>query len=829
MLCSNGTFADSRSNTCQICPDPAMVLVEAAGVDGHSCDCGDGYQLVSSVRMSVQTCILKQHIDVISSKITLSTASQMTYSSFLAEDTGSTDSVVSLTSGLLDDIFLFAASDCYFYQSERNTISCQALGNLCVLQHFASTVPACAVFELIQRSGRSATANNMSFDEAAHSGTTDHLDFVLASYHVNGTLIGFRSLTNELAYCHPGSSVNAVGSPPWMRFGVSVLAEYSCDLTALQSSALLLHELFLVDQAKSDGEDGRYVPVPVQNLNYRDSNGLLVNQNTRSADSANDFLSHRFFLFDGQSGIPSGESAPKVTRYAQKITLTVKTQTPDSQLIYVPLLSIAYVDTLTPRSVPLAFHVVYASDTASFWSFAVAFFSVACILAGCRVLLQTFNWKRRSIRNVQVDNAVSNSIVALATYGASNFAAVCFGVMFVLCNYFFLFFTLHSNGALLLPEVNNAALADSRDEYYSFRVLLPLAFSCQLASVMNHIYRQTQLQLFFVDWEKPRATVIDIDSAKPTQAPISVWRMILVTNEWNELQTVRKTSLRFTLVAVLFLLYGCDLQSLALPIPRAQRPYVAVSTAAVSSQATDLQLNLYLRFANVSFWWLLICLAQRIWKWLIYERYFDEPREQLFIDLCTVAKVSCFFLDEPYHGYYLHCRSPHPFADGSMGELVDQLRQEEAGLTAGRHLDSTLPDCQTFEIFVTRKWKRKFHALYSAVRGENGVHGRGADGERLIQRSFSPKRATPPTLPLQAADLKRHSGVSTTDAMVHNAGQLRDFLQEFIENQDDKFRWRIYRAHTWLTRFLDLPPDMTASRQSLFLPGSLSFRIAELA
>ncbi|GMF09220.1 unnamed protein product [Phytophthora lilii] len=804
IFCSDGTFADTSRNTCKTCPDPFMVISS----DNYACTCPNGYQETISLMMGVRKCVLKAHINFISSKITLSNANEMSYSSFLKDEAGSSDFGVSIASAVLEDMFLSATTGCYFYQSERDIASCQALGNLCVLQHFDPGTPSCAVFDQIQRSGRSSAVNSingwfttlpflnyrsvassvihtpvlmkMSSDAAANEGSFDNLDFILVSYHVNGTLSGSRSLSNELVYCQVGSGVNGAYPPSWMRFGVSTLLEYSCDLEAFASSAQLLHEIFLIDRSKNDGEDGKYIPVPVKNMNYRDSSGVLVNQDS---DTSNDFLSHRFFLVDAQMGIPVGEASTKIIRYAETITLTIKTQVSDPHYIYAPLLAIRYVDTQKPRLVPVLFHVTYTSDMDGFWSFAKALFTTGCALSGCRVLLQTFNWYRRSIRNEVVENVA-----------------------------------WRSSTILMLPEINFDALDSGVDEYYPFRMLLPLSFFCHLVSVFRCVYRQAQLPLFFIDWEKPRATITDIDSTKPIHAPVSVWRMILVVNEWNKLQTARKTSLRFTLVFLLFLLYGCNLRVLALPVPRAQMQYVTLSTTAVARDAADHQLNPYLRFANVSIWWLCICVGQRLWNWMIYERYIDEPRDKLFIDLCTVSKVSCLFLDEAYHGFYLHCRSPHPFADGSMQELVDQLKQEEAGLTAGRHLDSTLPNCQTFEVFITRKWKRKFATMYSSVRGDRALGGRGSSGEGLIQRSFSPKGQQ--SQPLKGADLKRQSSTQTTEAMVRNAEQLRDFLQAFVENQNDRFRWRVYRAHTCLTRFLDIPPDMSFSKQSLFLPGT---------
>jgi hypothetical protein len=55
----------------------------------------------------------------------------------------------------------------------------------------------------------------------------------------------------------------------------------------------------------------------------------------------------------------------------------------------------------------------------------------------------------------------------------------------------------------------------------------------------------------------------------------------------------------------------------------------------------------------------LLSYLQYLWKFFISERYLGEAPERLFIDFCTIAKISVIVLDEQYHGYYLHCRSPH--------------------------------------------------------------------------------------------------------------------------------------------------------------------------
>ena len=99
---------------------------------------------------------------------------------------------------------------------------------------------------------------------------------------------------------------------------------------------------------------------------------------------------------------------------------------------------------------------------------------------------------------------------------------------------------------------------------------------------------------------------------------------------------------------------------------------------------SDGVINVLLAFAIQTFWWSLLSLSQYLLRFLVLQRFFIESPELVFIDLCTLSKISVFVLDEPYHGYYLHCRSPHQYADSSMFELIETLQKEEAGLTVDR-------------------------------------------------------------------------------------------------------------------------------------------------
>ena len=97
--------------------------------------------------------------------------------------------------------------------------------------------------------------------------------------------------------------------------------------------------------------------------------------------------------------------------------------------------------------------------------------------------------------------------------------------------------------------------------------------------------------------------------------------------------------------------------------------YNATQQPALEDKSFDHR-NIFLRFANTTFYWLLFSYGQYAWRFFLKERFFGEPPERLFVDFCTIAKISVIVLDEKYHGYYLHCRSPHQYADGTMTELV---------------------------------------------------------------------------------------------------------------------------------------------------------------
>eukprot|EP01034_Spumella_vulgaris_P022094 gene22094-28193_t len=268
---------------------------------------------------------------------------------------------------------------------------------------------------------------------------------------------------------------------------------------------------------------------------------------------------------------------------------------------------------------------------------------------------------------------------------------------------------------------------------------------------------------------------------------VSVWRTIMVANEWAELQSLR-----------------LNLQYNATP-----QPILADKSAG--------ELNIILRFANTTFFWMVFSLGQYLWKFLIYERFISEPPERLFVDFCTIAKVSVIILDEKYHGYYLHCRSPHQYADGTMVELVEMLHKEEAGLTVDRSLEGAPADVQTFQIYLTGEWRANFDKIYASLSRPVTITEILQQGRsKGVGRGGAPG-ASPAQMPRGGGMGLQLGGILNNippERVMKAWRELTIFLQEFVENNFGKAGLRrIVREPTYYEKLTGAGPDLSMQDQ----------------
>lgn len=207
--------------------------------------------------------------------------------------------------------------------------------------------------------------------------------------------------------------------------------------------------------------------------------------------------------------------------------------------------------------------------------------------------------------------------------------------------------------------------------------------------------------IFFIDFERPKSSndhnffhgsnkshpgtpsissslKPTISSPSPTNECVSAWRNYFIANEWQELMTKRKISIHLHVVFVVgaLLVSACGLLGRLLSY---QRELICVSRQIFGFQnfaspefhlhlnqtrtqsylsllgEDDSNGNIMLKVAVGAAVYLTLYLAQRLYNFLIYERFVDNCLQQ-FIDVSSIANISVLILLDSY-GFYVHGRS----------------------------------------------------------------------------------------------------------------------------------------------------------------------------
>ena len=809
---------------CQSCPDSLMSF-EFSDPD-YSCACASEYTKVGQASIGALSCVnTAQSSAFLAIEVA---ASQVFFSSQVVQ---------SLT---IQHYFTAAATACRYHSSSLDSVACQTLANLCVLQLYDLSFGACALYLQIQ-AGRSSNSVNgitnwpegmpwLVYDRGAvcedksiqmkMSLEEKFLRYVVSTYTLNGTWLGYRDIDTFFNYCTKRAPKSHRGGGPgsssrWQIFGAFQQEDYKCDLDSLLEEEQLFYEIFLLD-TKTD----LYFPVPVRVENLKSSSGGSPNSGTAANKPTDDFLCssgntfvRRFSLYNIAAGIASdsvtlnGNLVPKVIQYASFIKMEVAIRAPNKpERIFSPVLTIGYSESETAgwgaEYTSTAEYTFVGSYTMEIDEFEKSLFAAniaAVIIFGLMFFMRWFNWRRRVARPYGLGNmpTVDSSGLPSLTEMLDVFLMMLHSAVVVGCPalalvawYWFVFFKMQDTVAIMLPP--QYGYYDEASPYFRFMLILHLLACSQLAYVLRMTYKQANADIFFLDWEP--AGKSGNKKRDGREGGVSVWRTILVANEWNELAAQRRTDVRFTLFWVTFFLLGLNLEYSA-----TQQPDI--------DDRSEGNLNIILRFANTTWWIFFFTTVQYLWKYLIYERFISEPPEQVFVDMCTVAKVSLLLLDEPYHGYYLHCRSPHQYADGTMEELVEMLHKEEAGLTTDRSMEGAPEDVQCFEMFLTTEWRMRFNQLYYAMiavptASENMRQGSGTRGGGLFAGKGKP-----------------------SPRVLAAWNDLTGFLQEFFDNNFSKPELkRIVNEPTYVEKLFKRPPDMELSgNPSVFRPDRRYF------
>jgi len=354
-----------------------------------------------------------------------------------------------------------------------------------------------------------------------------------------------------------------------------------------------------------------------------------------------------------------------------------------------------------------------------------------------------------------------------------------FWLLFAICCYWYLFFKGQKEVFVLVPSIDDAQ---------PFVTLLVLVLVGRIISVLDILWKQTNVDMFFIDWEKPRGRLVTRGGEKPVNTPVSVWRVLMCANEWNEVQNKRVISMEFTLFWLAFFLVGLELEnSLTQSTPSTAKPTCSQSGT-----------NPILRFTVTTFFWLLISLIQSLYVYIIHHRYISDPLGQ-FVDLLSVSNISLFVLYDKYCGYYVHGRSVHPHSDTHMLELNTNLKKEEENLCSTRGL---LPNSsqQVFEMHVTQQLRSHFESIYLFLIHESTVPK--SNDSRSLLPSLSSQRGIP------------------TEKLVKAYAAVNKFLSMFLDHSLPDHPYQV-REKAPSQKAFNIPPDLRQSSQSILFGAGL--------
>ncbi|XP_014697134.3 meckelin isoform X2 [Equus asinus] len=605
-----------------------------------------------------------------------------------------------------------SAAACWLY---ANLTSCQALGNMCVMNmnsYDSATFDACRLFQFIfENTAGLRTVHSVSFwrqnlpwlfygDQLGlapqvlsttplptnfsfkDQNQNTKLKFVAASYDVRGNFLKWQTLEGGILQLCPDTEtrLNAAYS-----FGTTYQQNCEIPLSKILADfpTPIFYDVYL--EYTNENQHQYIWAVPVLNLNLQ-HNKIFVNQD----DSASKWLlTRRIFLVDALSGRENDlASQPRLLRVATQISLSIHL-VPNTKNgnIYPPLITIAYndIDIKDPnsQSVKVSFSVEYEMNQGEAHVQTDIALGVLGGLAVLSSLLKTAGWKRR-IGSPMID---LQTVMKFLVYYAGDLANVFFIITVGTGLYWLIFFKAQKSVSVLLPR-------PAQEERFVTYVGCAFALKSK---------EDESLLLILSSWPGE-------GGVRSATVPVSIWRTYFVANEWNEIQTVRKINPLFQVLTVLFLLEVVGFKNLALmdsssSLSRSPSSYVAPYSR-------------ILRYAVSSALWLVIGIIQIVFFAVFYERFIEDKIRQ-FVDLCCMSNISVFLLSHKCFGYYIHGRSVHGHADTNMEEMNMNLKREAESLCSQRGLVPNT-DGQTFQIAISSQMRQHYDRIHETLTRKNG-------------------------------------------------------------------------------------------------------------
>ncbi|CAF1345544.1 unnamed protein product [Adineta steineri] len=562
----------------------------------------------------------------------------------------------------------------YAYNLYQNYIWTPASSSVWSASEIRTSIPFLAYPSTYYQEINSASYN---WIPASSSTQNNLIRYKLAKYSPTGKYIGlFDAFDAYLQLC--GSSYT--DGRPAFTFGTQYKKACNIRVDALWFSTLydtaFYDPYILFTQSGTD----YMLPTPVVIKNYKANDSSSPNQN----DDESQWVYHRrFFLIDRISGILDSTGELNNIHYAKSIKI-VNTLTNSAANIQPPLIIIEYgelaiSDTEKGSLVEITFETQYRMNLDTHISSIWIAVGVLCGLGFLLSLIETRVWYSRAGK-IMID---LGTIGKFFLYLINSIGTIFFIVMAGVSLWWLIFFKRQDAIYLVIPTTIQQT---------SFTVLVVVAFVLKTLDILHLIIRQSNIDIFFIDWEKSK-------SGNPNT--ISVWRSYFVANEYSEIQTFRRINVTFQIIFVLLLLKVINLENVATIQPGVN--LFPSSTDYVPAY------NGILRVGIAFSMWLGVALIQYLIYILFYQRFVQDKIIN-FLDLCSVSNISVFILMDNLYGYYMHGRSPHGTADVNMKEMMTNLERESNQKIGTRGLQPNSDD-QTFIIRVDKAFRSQYELL----------------------------------------------------------------------------------------------------------------------
>jgi len=472
------------------------------------------------------------------------------------------------------------------------------------------------------------------------------------------------------------------------RFGATIKKECRIDLIQFlkNNKIMYFYELYLYNQ----NNDPSFIDVPVFIINIVPNND---NKEDTKENRQNRIYKRRFFLYDNLL------TDDRII-YARKITFRTQLQNKNKDSkIYRPFLEIEYAGKMIGDidNTKVSFRSDYYMDIEKrIMKGVIATFIIVTSASIIFTITRMYVWTKLNPSILSPDNyltwAIGTGLIKLFKY----WGLFMFFWIWGLTAYFYLFFKIQYRPYIMFPTID----VKYKKYYYKFCVIWGLGCASYQIYMFYRIYQQINYDIFFIDWEHDKDLLINNLSDIRSQKYRGAWRGLHIANQFNILQKQRTISIPFCFCWLIMLWY-----------------YHKTKWSNYSHRVPNVNFvenspeSKILRYFITTFILFVSGITQYYLRRILQ---FQFPMKKMeFLDLCSVANISVFILEDSLHGYYVHGQSPLGKADTNLSDLVKFLEEEGKGKIRGRGLtEDENDDLQSYEIYLSYNMRCIYDNLY---------------------------------------------------------------------------------------------------------------------